>query len=536
MNVIVCDTYNELSLKAARLVAEEINKKKDLVLGLNAGSTPLGLYQKLTKMHELGEVDFKDVTTFNLNEYFPISPDNEQSFRYFMNKNFFEKINIDIKNTHILNGMANNPDAECELYEKTIEAVGGIDLQVLGVGQNGHIALNEPTSELNTHTHLTSLSPNTIEVNSKFFEDVSDVPTHALTVGIGTILKAKKIILLANGKSKRKVVKQLLNDTISTNNPSSLLKLHPDVTLICDKNAFSNQKIGVDIGGTKIKFGVLDDSNELIYKDIIPTITESKEKLIESIVEKCKEITSKYSIVGIGVGVPGLIQNGKVSAVNLPFDNTDIVAELKKYFNLPIQLSNDANCAALAEATCGEGAKYSNVVMISLGTGIGGGIIINNKIYEGIGSAGEIGHIIIEQNGRKCPCGQSGCFERYASAKALMDDAKAAALKNKDSILYKIYSENENDLSGHTFFEAYDSDCPVAKKVMDDYLLYLASGILSIYRALNPDLIVLAGGITNRGDAILEPLKSHLNGLDINIKISSLKSEAGTIGAALLIQ
>lgn len=238
MKVIVCNTYDELSLEAAKIMAATIKEKPDGVLGLATGSTPIGMYDNLIEMYKKGELDFKDIKTFNLDEYYPLSADNDQSYHYFMNKQLFSQINVKEENIHILDGLAENPEKECEDFEKLIEENGGIDIQVLGIGQNGHIGFNEPDEKLYANTHLTDLTENTIKANSRFFEKESDVPTKALTMGMGTILKSKKIIILANGKAKHKVVSELVQPMITTNNPATFLNAHADVTLICDKEAF----------------------------------------------------------------------------------------------------------------------------------------------------------------------------------------------------------------------------------------------------------------------------------------------------------
>lgn len=240
MRVIVCENYEELSAQAARVMASQIILKPDSVIGLATGSTPVGMYNKLVQMCERGEVDFSKVTSFNLDEYYPIEETNPQSYRYFMNANLFSKINIDLDNTHVPNGMASDPDAECLRYEKSIAACKGIDMQLLGIGQNGHIGFNEPGESLNAFTNVTELTANTIEVNSRFFDKIEDVPTKALTMGIGAILKAKKILLLVSGENKQEVLLDLLTPEIRTSNPATLLKTHPDVILICDRDAYGD--------------------------------------------------------------------------------------------------------------------------------------------------------------------------------------------------------------------------------------------------------------------------------------------------------
>ena len=238
MNIIVCDSYDELSENAAKIVVEQINEKADSVLGLATGSTPVGMYNVLAEKNKAGEVDFSRVKSMNLDEYYPISSDNPQSYHYFMKEHLFSKINIDMANTHILDGMCEDTEAECERFERLIDSLGGIDLQILGIGQNGHIGFNEPDSSLNSRTHLTRLTENTISANARFFDDISEVPTMALTMGIGTILSARKIILLANGVAKRDAVSELLDNSITTKSPASMLKVHKNVTLICDTMAY----------------------------------------------------------------------------------------------------------------------------------------------------------------------------------------------------------------------------------------------------------------------------------------------------------
>ncbi len=238
MKFIVCNSYEEISKKAAEIIADVIKAKPDCVLGLATGSTPVGAYKELIRMNKDGEISFKSVTSYNLDEYYPISPENDQSYRYFMNDNLFNHIDIPMESTHLLNGEASDPDAECAAYDEAIKAAGGIDIQVLGIGRNGHIAFNEPDEALIAPTHKTSLTADTIDANSRFFESADLVPKHALTMGMASIFGARKIILLANGASKAQAISELLSDKITTSNPSTLLKLHPDVTIICDREAY----------------------------------------------------------------------------------------------------------------------------------------------------------------------------------------------------------------------------------------------------------------------------------------------------------
>ena len=238
MKTVICKTYEEISKAAAEEIASIVKENPKATLGLATGSTPVGMYRELINKYENGELDFSEVTTFNLDEYYPISKDNDQSYDYFMRKNLFDHINISQGKTNIPNGNAADPIAECEKYEKKIEENGAVDIQVLGIGQNGHIGFNEPGDYLHTVTHITDLTESTINANARFFESESDVPKKALTMGLGTILKAKKILLLANGRSKHEAISALLDDKITTAIPATLLKTHPNVILICDEEAY----------------------------------------------------------------------------------------------------------------------------------------------------------------------------------------------------------------------------------------------------------------------------------------------------------
>ena len=238
MRVIVCENYDEMSREAAKIIESIVTLKPNCVLGLATGSTPVGMYKILSEKCKAGELDFSSVKSYNLDEYYPISPDNDQSYRYFMNENLFNHINIDKSNTFVPNGQATDIGKECKEYDEMISKMGGADIQVLGIGNNGHIAFNEPDAELVAGTHVTGLTQSTIEVNSRFFASIDDVPTKAVTMGMASIMKAKKIMLLASGKAKHDVVKKLLDDKLTTSNPATLLKLHNDVVIICDKDAY----------------------------------------------------------------------------------------------------------------------------------------------------------------------------------------------------------------------------------------------------------------------------------------------------------
>lgn len=242
MKFIVAENYDEMSRIGADLIVRQINEKPDSVLGLATGSTPVGLYGCLIDAYKRG-LDFSRVVTFNLDEYYGLSPEHPQSYRYFMDHKLFNHINIDKNNIHIPNGLCNNIQEECKKYDSEISKAGGIDLQVLGIGRNGHIGFNEPADSLIVPTHLTKLTKDTIEANSRFFDSTDDVPRMAITMGLGTIMKAKKIILLACGKDKAPIISRISKLQVDTDLPASMLHLHNSVTVIVDNDAASLSEI-----------------------------------------------------------------------------------------------------------------------------------------------------------------------------------------------------------------------------------------------------------------------------------------------------
>lgn len=237
MRIIIGKDYDEISKKAALIVAAQVVLEPACVLGLATGSTPLGLYRELIAMYQRGELDFSGVTTFNLDEYYPITPDHPQSYHYFMYQNLFNHINVNPEKIHLPSGMADPVEAECTNYERLIAAAGGIDLQVLGIGVNGHIGFNEPNSSLHARTHLVDLKQETIKANSRFFQSEADVPRQALTMGIGSILKARRILLLASGGNKAEAIKETVQGLVTTECPATFLQTHPNVTLLLDQEA-----------------------------------------------------------------------------------------------------------------------------------------------------------------------------------------------------------------------------------------------------------------------------------------------------------
>ena len=239
MRLIVCDNQQEIANVGADMIAEVVVANPAAVLGLATGSTPVPMYQELIRRYEAGKLDFSRVRSVNLDEYYPLAPDNDQSYRYFMNHQLFDHINIDKNNTNVPDGLAADPAAACKAYEGIIRDLGGIDIQVLGIGGNGHIGFNEPAEALDPLTHLTDLTEDTIKANSRFFESVADVPRYALTMGIGTILSARRIMLIATGEAKAKAIATVLSGKLTTSCPASMLSLHNDVTVICDRAAVS---------------------------------------------------------------------------------------------------------------------------------------------------------------------------------------------------------------------------------------------------------------------------------------------------------
>lgn len=234
IQVIKCKDYEEMSRTAAAILADIVKQRPNAVLGLATGSTPVGTYQELIRMYEAGELSFSRVTTVNLDEYYPISPDNDQSYRYFMDHTLFDHVDLDKTHTYVPDGNAADPEEACRRYEETLAAVGQADVQLLGIGQNGHIGFNEPAEALEVETHVTGLTESTVCANARFFASADEVPTRALTMGIGSILRAKKILILANGAAKRAAVSAMLAGRLTTSCPASFLNLHPDVTLVCD--------------------------------------------------------------------------------------------------------------------------------------------------------------------------------------------------------------------------------------------------------------------------------------------------------------
>lgn len=239
MKIITMQNYQELSLKAADLVTAVVKANARAVIGLATGSTPEGMYKELIKRFKKGRLDFAQVVFFNVDEYLGLSPEHKQSYHYYMRTKFFDYINVRPENVHIPAGCCKDLERECEDYDRKIAAAGGLDLQILGLGPNGHIGFNEPASALLLHTHLAKLTPNTMETNSRFFVSKEEMPKMAITMGMGAIMAAKKIILLASGTNKAPVIKQMCAGKVTTAVPASLLQLHRDLTVVVDLEAAS---------------------------------------------------------------------------------------------------------------------------------------------------------------------------------------------------------------------------------------------------------------------------------------------------------
>ncbi|WP_416201258.1 MAG: Glucosamine-6-phosphate deaminase [Thermocaproicibacter melissae] len=239
MKIIRATDYNDMSRKAANIISAQVILYPDSVLGLATGSTPLGVYRQLVDWFRKGDIDFSKVHSVNLDEYVGLAPEHPQSYHYYMNENFFRHINIKPENTNVPNGLAEDIDAECARYDKLIADLGGIDLQLLGIGHTGHIGFNEPDQDFDKMTHKVKLNQKTIEANARFFNSVDEVPKYAITMGIKAIMQAKKILLVANGEGKAEILDRALFGPVAPAVPASILQLHPDVTVVADEAALS---------------------------------------------------------------------------------------------------------------------------------------------------------------------------------------------------------------------------------------------------------------------------------------------------------
>ena len=240
MIIYVGKDYQDVSRKAANIMSAQIIMKPNAVLGLATGSTPVGLYKQLIEWYNKGDLDFSQITSVNLDEYKGLSGDNDQSYRYFMNTNLFDHVNIDKNRTYVPNGLEEDSDKACADYNEIIRSVGGIDMQLLGIAGNGHIGFNEPCEAFELETHCVDLTPATIEANKRFFDGNEDlVPKQAYTMGIKTIMQARKVLVVANGLAKAKAVKAVVSGPVTPECPGSILQMHPDCILVADEEALS---------------------------------------------------------------------------------------------------------------------------------------------------------------------------------------------------------------------------------------------------------------------------------------------------------
>lgn len=243
MRIYRAKDYADMSRKAANIVSAQVIMKPDCVLGLATGSTPIGLYKQLVEWYQKGDLDFSEVRTVNLDEYKGLTRDNDQSYYYFMHENLFDHVNLPVENTHLPNGMEMDSERECKRYSALIKSMGGIDLQLLGIGHNGHIGFNEPDEAFDSDVHCVDLTESTIEANKRFFASADDVPKQAYTMGIKTIMQAKKILIVASGEDKAQIVHDAFYGPITPKVPASVLQLHNDVTLVADEAALSKVEL-----------------------------------------------------------------------------------------------------------------------------------------------------------------------------------------------------------------------------------------------------------------------------------------------------
>ena len=239
MRVYVAENYTDMSRKAANILSAQVILKPDTVLGLATGSSPVGTYQQLIAWYQKGDLDFAQVRTVNLDEYAGLAPDHEQSYRYFMQENFFDHINILQENTNVPNGLAPDLEAECQRYNQVIQRLGGIDIQLLGMGHNGHIGFNEPGHAFELKTHVVDLTANTIDANARFFASLDEVPRQAITMGIKSIMQAQRIVMVVSGEDKADIVRAAFTGPVVPQVPASILQMHPNFILVGDKAALS---------------------------------------------------------------------------------------------------------------------------------------------------------------------------------------------------------------------------------------------------------------------------------------------------------
>ncbi len=294
-------------------------------------------------------------------------------------------------------------------------------------------------------------------------------------------------------------------------------------------------RIGVDIGGTGVKLAVVDSEFNVLNKTRFPTgKTATNDGIINGIIDNCRALMKEYPISSVGIGSAGRVdrKNGVVlRAGNLPFKNEPIVQRVSDALNLPVYVDNDGYCALIGEKVAGVCKEYEDALILTIGTGIGGAILIGNRLVRGHNSrAGELGHFTLDMNGEQCVCGQRGCFEHHVSATALIKQTKKAAEENPDSILA---AECKEAVNGKTVFDAMEKGCDVAKSVLVDYGKRFAAGLNSLVYIFQPQIIALSGGVSNQGERLLSFIRPHLLP-EVNVAVTALKSDGGIIGASVL--
>lgn len=312
-------------------------------------------------------------------------------------------------------------------------------------------------------------------------------------------------------------------------------------------------RVGIDLGGTNIKVGIVNETHGILIESSVPTYIERDAELIIRdmgllALQLLKEKNIKLEQVsGIGIGSPGAIDrsNGIVLySNNFRWENVPLAKMIHKYIDLPVFIANDAQCAALGEVKAGAGRNCHSIIMITLGTGVGGGIIINGEIFEGGHSGGGvIGHMMLVKDGEECTCGRKGCFEVYASASALIRNSRKAVFEHSDSIIFELCEGDISKISGKTPFDAADKQDPIAQKIVDDYINYLGEGIVNLVDIFRPEKILLSGGICNQGTRLTDPLNDHLRKTCFakdklfipKVERAVLGNSAGIIGAASLV-
>lgn len=312
-------------------------------------------------------------------------------------------------------------------------------------------------------------------------------------------------------------------------------------------------RVGVDIGGMSIKIGLVNDTYQIVAKKVIPTEadTKSPEQIIEALVLAIKELLSEQGETtddcrAIGIACPGTVDATSGTVVysnNIAWKEVPLLEQMRKYLDLPMALANDADAAALGEVLAGAALGKEHAILLTLGTGVGGGVILNKKIFAGPLRGGcELGHTVIHRGGRLCTCGRRGCLETYASASALMKSACETAQENPQSLLYRLYEANDKKMDGSLVFEAREADDEAAKKVLEEYEDYLSEGIANFVNIFRPQVIILGGGVSRQKENLTNPLQKKVNDLCFGkesgeipkIVVSSLGNDAGIIGAAFI--